>query len=190
MSPLSRFTQITVLLVGIIGATSCSHMKASDFAGASPRFVPEQYFLGEGVAHGVFFDRFQNLKKSFVLNLSGRMDGELLILSEDLRYDDGRRLEREYRLKKIDEHHYEVESEALDGTGTIESYGNVLNWSYVLKQEIKGDIWHLTFDDWMFLQEDGVVLNRAYASKFGFDVGEVFLTFRKSPESRSIARYP
>jgi len=35
------------------------------------------------------------------------------------------------------------------------------------------------FDDWMFLQPDGVLLNRARVSKFGFTVGEVTLAFYK-----------
>ena len=37
----------------------------------------------------------------------------------------------------------------------------------------------MTFDDWMFLQEDGVVLNRAYASKFGIGLGEIFMSVQK-----------
>ncbi|MCB0330380.1 MAG: DUF3833 family protein, partial [Bdellovibrionales bacterium] len=170
--------QFLLLFAGLLGLAGCSQMKASNFAGASPRFLPEQFFLGEGKAHGVFFDRFNNLKRSFVLTLRGRSEGGEFVIAEDLRYDDGREIQREYRLKKLDEHRYEVRSEAFEGLGTIESYGNVLNWNYVLKEEIGGEIWHLTFDDWMFLQEDGVVLNRAYGTKFGFDIGEVFLTFR------------
>lgn len=179
-----RLQQGVLLLLGIFGLAGCSSMKIEDFAGKEPRFIPEQYFLGTGKAHGVFFDRFGNLKKSFVLILEGRQEGEVFIIAEDLRYDDGRRVEREYRLRKMGPHTYEVASEAFDGPGEIRSYGNALNWSYTLKEEIGGEIWHLHFNDWMFLQEDGVVLNRAFAKKFGLGVGEVFLTFRKdAPES-------
>ncbi len=187
---MNRLKQILILIVGVLGFSGCSQMKASQFSEYSPRFVPEEYFLGRGQAHGVFFDRFGKMRKSFQLTLEGRLEGDLLILAEDLRYSDGRQLNREYRIQKKDDHHYTVSSEAFDGDGTIESYGNVLNWKYVLKEEIGGDIWHLSFDDWMFLQEDGVVLNRAYASKFGLSVGEVFLTFRKgvSAEKEVVAQ--
>ncbi len=37
----------------------------------------------------------------------------------------------------------------------------------------------MKFNDWMFLQEDGVVINRARVSKLGFTIGEVTLFFRK-----------
>jgi hypothetical protein len=37
------------------------------------------------------------------------------------------------------------------------------------------------FDDWMYLQPDGLLLNRAYVTKWGFAVGSVTLAFRKVP---------
>jgi len=35
------------------------------------------------------------------------------------------------------------------------------------------------FDDWMYLMDDRVMLNRSAMSKFGVYLGEVTLTFRK-----------
>jgi hypothetical protein len=36
------------------------------------------------------------------------------------------------------------------------------------------------FNDWMFLQPSGVLLNRARVSKFGITIGEVTLAFMKA----------
>jgi hypothetical protein len=36
------------------------------------------------------------------------------------------------------------------------------------------------FDDWMYLMDDRVMLNKAVMSKFGLRLGEVTLTFVKS----------
>ena len=41
----------------------------------------------------------------------------------------------------------------------------------------------VVFDDWMFLQPDDVLVNRATVSKFGFKVGEVTLFFTKGGPS-------
>jgi len=35
------------------------------------------------------------------------------------------------------------------------------------------------FDDWMYLQSDGVLLNRAKVTKFGVELGTVTLAFSK-----------
>ncbi len=37
----------------------------------------------------------------------------------------------------------------------------------------------MQFDDWMFLMEDGVMLNRATMSKFGVTLGELLVSFTK-----------
>ena len=39
--------------------------------------------------------------------------------------------------------------------------------------------WRVSFDDWMFLQPDGVLVNRARVKKWGFEIGEVTLFFTK-----------
>ena len=64
-----------------------------------------------------------------------------------------------------------------EAIGTVA--GNALNWRYVLALEIDGRTWHVDFDDWMFLIDDHVMLNRAVMSKFGVRLGEVTLSFTR-----------
>jgi len=40
-------------------------------------------------------------------------------------------------------------------------------------------VYEVDFDDWMFLVDDTVMLNRSRMSKFGFTLGEVTLSFHK-----------
>jgi hypothetical protein len=44
---------------------------------------------------------------------------------------------------------------------------------------VDGRTYHVNFDDWMFLMDDKVMLNRSYMSKWGFRLGEVTLSFAK-----------
>ncbi len=37
----------------------------------------------------------------------------------------------------------------------------------------------MSFDDWMFLQPDGILINRAKVRKWGFELGSVTLFFRR-----------
>jgi hypothetical protein len=37
------------------------------------------------------------------------------------------------------------------------------------------------FDDWMFLQPDGILMNRARVTKWGIAIGEVTLMFQRWP---------
>ena len=39
--------------------------------------------------------------------------------------------------------------------------------------------YHVNFDEWMYLMDDEVMLNKSDMSKFGVGLGEVIVSFRK-----------
>ena len=57
-----------------------------------------------------------------------------------------------------------------------------MNWRYTLQLPYKGSTINVKLNDWMFLQPDGVLVNRATVSKFGFKVGEVTIFFQRPQE--------
>jgi hypothetical protein len=65
------------------------------------------------------------------------------------------------------------------GSAEGAAYGQALNWRYTLRLPYRDKTIDVQFDDWMFLQPGGVLVNRATLSKFGFKVGEVTLFFVK-----------
>ncbi len=99
-------------------------------------------------------------------------------------YADGELQQRIWRITRLDEHRYEGRADDVVGTATGLAYGQALNWRYTLQLPFRGSTIEVAFDDWMFLQPDGVLVNRATVSKFGLKVGEVTLFFRKpGPEA-------
>lgn len=168
-----------LLLTSLLALLSCGSMRPEQFSSVEPRFIPEQYFLGQTKGTGQFWDRFADMKLNFTVDLDGSWDGKILKLKEILKYDSGEVFNREYEITKVSENLYEVRSADLVGVGKIESYGNTLKWSYYLNQKIGENLVTLYFDDWMFLREGGIVLNRAFGQKWGFAVGEVFMSVQK-----------
>ena len=61
------------------------------------------------------------------------------------------------------------------------SAGNALRWAYTLKLPVDGKVYEVQFDDWMYLIDTQVMLNKAAMSKFGIGLGEVTLAFVKKP---------
>ena len=154
-------------------------MKPEDFAGREPTLLIEDYFAGRTKAWGMFQDRFGTVRRQFVVDIEGTWDGETLTLVEDFVYDDGETEQRIWRIKKRGEHGYVGEADGVIGTAEGEAYGNALYWTYDFALEVGESTWNVTFDDWMFLQPDGVLINRAEVSKFGIELGQVTLAFRK-----------
>lgn len=173
------FALIGLLFTVAVSVTSCASMRPVDFAGTEPQLVFEEYFQGKTRGYGMFFDRFGRAQLSFVIDLEGSWDGTTLTLDEHLKYDSGEELRRTFLITKVSPTQYEVRTEAVVGVGTIEVHGNTAKWTYRLRQQIGESEWVLRFDDWMHLQSDGMLLNRAYASKFGVEFGQVFMAVRK-----------
>ena len=69
------------------------------------------------------------------------------------------------------------------GVAQGRAFGNALNWSYRMNLKVGDGTWKVAFDDWMFLQPQGVLLNRAVVSKWGIELGQVQLAFSK-PNAR------
>lgn len=178
----------SVLSIGIlIGLSGCSGMKPEDFAGREPELILEDYFDGRSKAWGMFHDRFGRLRRQFEVDIDGRWDGETLTLVEDFLYDDGEREQRIWHIRKTGPHDYEGRAADVIGVAKGKAYGNALNWRYRFALKVDDDTWTVAFDDWLFLQPDGVLLNRAEVTKLGIKIGEVTLAFRKLSQSAARA---
>ena len=67
------------------------------------------------------------------------------------------------------------------GTARGRIAGNAMYWAYDLDLPINGSTWRVRFDDWMLLQDEDVMLNKSTITKFGIELGEVFIFFRRLP---------
>ncbi len=154
-------------------------MKIEDFAGRTPELVLEDYFLGQTRAWGVFEDRFGNLRRQFDVDITGTVDGDTLTLDEHFTFSDGEKDRRVWTIRRIDENTYEGTADDVIGTARGKVAGNALNWTYQVDLAMGDRSLRVRFDDWLFLQSDGVLINRARVTKWGFEVGQVTLFFRQ-----------
>ncbi len=170
------------LLVLLALTAGCSSIDLSPYRDRTPRFDIIEYFSGQTRGWGIVQDRAGNLKRQFVVDIHGRLDDHgNLVLEEDFFWDDGEVSRRVWTIARQDDHRLSGTAADVVGTAAGQSAGNVLNWRYDLELEIGTSTWVIRFDDWMFLQPDGILLNRAEMSKFGIRVGDVTIAFQKQP---------
>ncbi|WP_308910312.1 DUF3833 domain-containing protein [Pseudokordiimonas caeni] len=165
-----------------------TNMKPTDFASMTPELKLEDYFTGRTVATGLFEDRFGNVRNQFVVTIDGTWDGRTLILNEDFAYSDGTSEFRRWEIVKDGENRYSGITEQVIGRAEGETSGNAFNWQYDFNLKVGDDIWKVSFDDWMFLQPDGTLLNKATVTRWGFKIGTVFLSFRRVANEDAEAR--
>ncbi len=167
-------------LLIFIFITSCSStMQIDKFKNAKPEFLLEDYFSGKVKAWGLFHDRFGNLKRTFEVDIDGTLNSDLLILDEKFLYDDGEKDQRIWKIKLLGEKSYSGTADDVVGEALGKASGNALNWTYKLNLKVKDSVIMVDFDDWMFLQDNQILMNRAEVKKWGVTLGVVTITFLK-----------
>ena len=155
-------------------------MKPEDFKGTKPTINIEKYFEGPVKAWGLLQDRKGKVTRQFRADMFGKFQNNILTLEEEFFWTDGEKQKRVWKIKKIDEHNYIGTAPDVIGEAKGFSYGSAFKFEYDLMIPIKGKDIKISFDDWIFKQDDKIAINRATLKKFGFKVGELTVFFQKN----------
>ena len=150
-----------------------------DHTGAKPELELQQFLTGKLKAHGVFQDRFGDVRRIFVVDILGEWDGNLLTLTEDFTYEDGTTEQRIWKLTQTGDETWRGTAEGVIGEAIGQERGNAFNFVYTIDLKLPDGELRVTFDDWLWQIDDQVMINRAYVSKFGIEIGQLSIFFRR-----------
>jgi len=185
----------------------CAGPQVSQYASEKPVLDLRTYFNGTLDAYGVFTDRSGAVVKRFTVVMRCSWNGDDGVLDEDFTYSDGTTQKRVWRMKHLGNGQFTGTADDVVGVARGEQRGNAFRWGYTLLLPVDGktsaagppqgasapsggsearaaasvgvSTLEVQFDDWMYLMDQRVMLNKAEMSKFGFRLGEVTLTFVK-----------
>lgn len=153
-------------------------------AGGSP-LVLEEFFKGELGAHGVILSRGGAVRRSFNAVMRGqwREESGVLtgVLTEDFVFNDGEELQRRWEFTKTGDRTYEGIASDVDGVAALATSGNALRMDYTLMVPMSGRTVNVDVEDWLWLMEPGVMVNKSTMRKWGFRVGEIITTIVRRP---------
>ena len=173
---IQRFLAVAALAATLAG---CSGPRPEQYANQQPRLDIQSYFNGTLDAHGMFQDRSGEVVKRFMVVMRCQWQGDTGTLDEDFTYSDGTKQKRVWTLQKTGAGTFTATAPDVIGTAQGIASGNALRWKYVLAQPVGDKVYNVDMEDWMFLIDDKVMLNRTAMSKFGVSLGTVTLSFTK-----------
>ncbi len=175
----SRFTFTLIAPLLMLLFQGCS-IDMNRYAANQPQLDLYRYFNGTTKGWGIVQDRKGQLLRQFVVAIEGTVNpaGEL-VLDETFHWSDGEVSQRTWTISRTGPNSFSGQAPDVIGEATGTTAGNVLNWSYLLDLPVGERTWSIRFDDWMFQQPDGILLNRAEMTKFGFRVGDITIAFMK-----------
>jgi hypothetical protein len=173
-------------LLALLAATllaACSSTDPRVYAAEQPALDLARYFDGALEGHGMVLDRAGTVQRRFVVRIDGRWTDGVGTLDEAFAWSDGKEERRVWTLRRASPDGTRWTGTAADvvGEATGVVAGNALNWTYTLDLPTDRGRFRIAFDDWMFLIDGRVMLNRAVMSLYGVRVGEVVIAFRKLP---------
>jgi len=173
-----KFLKILAAVSALSFLVGCS-ANIEDYQGEQPQLKLEEFFNGELVAYGMVQDYSGKVIQRFRADLKGTWDGNEGVLDEQFYYADGSEQERIWYITKTGENSYEGRASDVEGVAKGTTAGNVLNWSYTLIIERNGEPFAVELDDWLYLVDEGNMINRTQMYKFGLPVGEITLYIGK-----------
>jgi hypothetical protein len=164
-------------------AAGCSTVDPQVYANEKPALDLKRYFNGTLTGHGMVTDRAGQVQRRFVVTIKASWAGDVGTLDEDFVWSDGETEKRVWTLRPVPGEAGRWSGTAADVKGEAAGVvaGNALNWSYTyLLKTREGKRYDIDFDDWMYLIDERVMLNRAVMTFWVFKVGEVLISFTRS----------
>ena len=100
-------------------------------------------------------------------------------MTEVFRYDSGTTQNREWRLTLGNDGRIRAEADDLVGEGTGQQEGSAVQLRYRIQLPESAGGHVLDTTDWMYLVENGAIINRSQFRKYGIKVAELVATMRK-----------
>lgn len=169
-----------MMLCGLL-LSGCGGVEVRHYSAQQPALQLERFFNGRLDAWGMFQKRNGEVVKRFQVQIDASWQDERGTLDEMFRYSDGSTQRRVWHLRRVAEGRYVGRADDVDGEAVGEVSGNALRWRYVLRLPVDGVEYRVDFDDWMYLLDGETMVNRSAMSKFGVELGQVTLFFRRRP---------
>ena len=160
----------------------------SDYTGKGPAIDLRRHLSGPLTCEGVIFGPTGRVVSRFVADMEGTWEGNRGVLRERFRYDSGTVQDRAWKLDLGNDGTIRAEAADVVGAGTGKAEGPAVMMRYRIRltPEAGGHVLDVT--DWMYLLENGTIMNRSQFRKFGIKVAELVATIRPVPvEAQQLA---
>ncbi len=155
--------------------------KPEDYADG-PIFDIRERLNGPIDCEGVIYGPTGRVTSRFVAKFDAQWDGNKCVMKEVFHYDSGQVQNREWRLTLSNDGSILAEAPDVIGAGSGQQSGSavLLNYRIKLSEEAGGHVLDTT--DWMYLMQNGSIMNRSQFRKFGIKVAELVATMRPAQQ--------
>ncbi len=157
----------------------CASPQLDYYQDSEPRLDVKTFFNGPIKAWGIVQNWRGQVTSRFDADMVGSWEGDVGTLREVFTFYDGRSQQRVWTLYPGPDGSLSGTAPDVQGTATGMQSGSALNLRYAMDLDVNGRTYRVHFDDWMWLMNDDLVINRAYIRKFGITVAQLTVVMQK-----------
>ncbi len=158
--------------------------RPTDYIGSTPALSLQSHLDGPLVSEGLIYGPTGRVISRFVAQMYGAWSGTQGTLTENFTYASGDTQRREWSLNLEQNGTYTATAPDIIGSGQGQLEGATARMTYRIRlpEDVGGHV--LNVVDWMYLLDNGTILNRSQMRKFGIKVAELVATIRPAPMSQ------
>lgn len=172
---------VLLALVVLRWRTGFMAQRPADYSDTAPAADIRRHLNGPLLCEGVIYGPTGRVTSRFTARMEGRWNGNRGTLDEHFHYVGGNVQNRQWRLTLGNDGSIRAEADDLIGTGTGQQEGASVQLRYRIRLPEHAGGWALDVTDWMYVMENGTVINRSQFRKFGIKVAELVATMRQVP---------
>ncbi len=175
-------SKLTLIIILTMSLFSCSNIKPKDYESNNPKLDIRSYLNGKVKAWGMLEDRSGKVTRRFTVQMEGKWKGNQGTLEEYFTFDDGEKSKRIWRIQFSDDVNFTATADDVIGKAKGSQYGNAMQMKYILDLEVdkkKKTKYKVTLDDWMYLLDKNILVNKSTIKKFGITFGKLTIFFQK-----------
>ena len=149
---------------------------------SGPQMDLRKHLNGPILCEGVIYGPTGRVSSRFVADFEAEWSGNTGTMREQFRYDSGATQDREWRLTLGNDGGIRATAPDVVGEGTGMQKGSAVHLRYRIRLPESSGGHVLDTTDWMYLTENGTIINRSQFRKYGIKVAELVATMRRKDQ--------
>lgn len=148
-------------------------LRPETFATTAPAFDPLVFWTGHTASWGVVENRDGEPTAIVTTATDATTEGSDSLHMIQHVHIHGKDALRDWHLRRLNHGQFEATANDMVGTARGTSSGRTFHWTWILATEPGNGLFNVTMDQWMYLADNGTLMNRTIITKLGVRLAEI-----------------
>lgn len=166
------------LFTGLAGCAGPLRLEA--FANTPPAFDPVTFWTGQTASWGVIENRDGLPTAIITTTTDGTMEAADSLHMVQHVFTGGKETVRDWHIRRLGNNQFQATANDVIGTARGSSSGRTLHWTWILAAKPGNGLFNVRMEQWMYLADNGTLMNRTIITKLGVRLAEISEQFVKN----------